>query len=127
MFTLFVGLVVVALWVRSLAQRLTSTQIHLREVEEVAKEARAKSDLIARLTARVSALEAAVAHFHQEPGAAAPAPVPTPNVPPTVAPAQPIAMSPPEPLVKAATIAPAAVASSPVSIPRAEPVAAPVP
>lgn len=59
MFILFLGLVAIALWVRSLSWRLTRADLRLREIEQIAKDARAKSEQIARLTARVAALEAA--------------------------------------------------------------------
>jgi uncharacterized membrane protein len=59
MFILFLGLIAVVFWVSRLAGRLTVTDLRLQQIEQIAKDARAKSDQIARLTARVAALEAA--------------------------------------------------------------------
>ncbi|HUR20538.1 MAG TPA: hypothetical protein VMZ90_07005, partial [Vicinamibacterales bacterium] len=59
MFILFLGLVALALWVKSLAGRLARADRRALDIEQIAKDARAKSDQVARLTARVAALEAA--------------------------------------------------------------------
>jgi uncharacterized membrane protein len=84
-FVLFIGLVVVALWARTLANRLDWTYGRLSEVEQIAKDARAKSDLITRLAARVAALEAA--SRESRPEGPPPTVAATPSAVPVTAPA----------------------------------------
>ena len=88
MFLLFVGLFVVALWIVKLVGRLNRAELRIAEIEQVAKDARAKADQVARLTARVAALEAAAPRTFTTPSVSTPVP------PPRVAPAQPEPVQP---------------------------------
>ncbi|MEO6223813.1 MAG: DUF2339 domain-containing protein, partial [Vicinamibacterales bacterium] len=131
MFTLFVGFVALALWLKNLAgrvnqatARITQVEQIAAEVEQIAKDARAKSELITRLSQRISALEAAARPVTQpgaeQPSAVAPAaeqatPVPVQAAPPPYVepPAVKVPIAPPAP-------SPAA-ASKPIAPPRAQP------
>src|SRR5687768_9166802 len=125
MFILFIAVVALAFWVRHLRARLNLADRRILEIERIASDARAKSEQVARLTARIAALEAAAmpapaARPSDTPAvirtAAAPAVTPpvaaTPVTPPAAAPAAPLTDTP-EPM--AAPVAPAQ------SIPPAEP------
>jgi hypothetical protein len=105
MFILFLGLVAVVFWVRRLAGRLTVTDLRLQEIDQIAKDATAKSDQIARLTARVAALEAAA---DQARPAISPTPAERPAAPlPAPIPAAPAVGAPrPGPLPQPATPVP---------------------
>ena len=126
MFILFLGLVAIAVWVSRLAGRLTMADLGLKEIEQIAKDARARSDQIARLTARVAALEAAAGQAQptisptttQRPAASMP-PVPAVSPQPAQAPAASIAAAVPQLTVPATPApipaAPEAVAQRPVA------------
>jgi hypothetical protein len=118
-FTLFVGLVAVALWVRSLSERLNRADYRLLEAEQIAKDARAKSELIARLTARVAALEAA-ARSAREPTPPPTVSLPASETPPVIAKAVP-SVTAPASAAHEAIFTPPAAAPQPVPPPAKAP------
>jgi uncharacterized membrane protein len=122
MFT-FLALIGLALWASTLAKRLSTAELRLHHAEQAAAEARAKSELVTRLTARVAVLEeAARGSAVAAAPVVAPPPVakPEPRPSPTPAPAQTPAPNPPPLAVPAA---PVAVAPTPLAAPP--PVTAP--